>query len=453
MHLKDFLAIIKKGENEAVEFKEHFCDEVIETLTAMANSTGGQVYLGISDKGKMLGTQLGKESIQKWLNEIKHKTDFKIIPDIEEVKIKTKKLIVFSIPEYPNKPISFRGRYYKRVSSSNHLLTIEEISDIYLKTRNRSWDMFIDEKARLKDLDFDKVNKVISKINENRDIKIANDPLAFLRKYDLIFGEEITNAALLLFSVKPLFYCEIQIGLFQTDTTIKKSVTIKTDLLSEVDLVMDFIMSHITKEYIITGKPQRDERWQYPLSAVREFIVNAIIHRDYRSGVHSQFRVYQNKLVIWNVGKLPTNISIEDLYAGSEKSTPRNLKIAEIFKEIGLIEKYGSGVKRAIDEIVAYKLPKPEIKEVSGGIDVNIFGESIPEKSSEKSSEKNSEKSSEKILHLLQKDGKLSAEDIADKIGISSRAIEKNITNLKKAGLLKRIGPDKGGYWKVLKSS
>ncbi len=444
MKPKDLLSIITKGENEVIEFKESFCDEVIETLTAMANSTGGKVYLGITNKGKVKGVSTGKESIQKWLNEIKHKTDFKIIPDVEEIKVKTKQLIVFSIPEYPNKPISFKGRYYKRASSSNHLMTIEEISDIYLKARNRSWDMYTDEKARLSDLDFDKVNKTINRINENRDIKIANDPLTFLRKYDLILGEEITHAALLLFSKKPLFYSEIQIGLFQTDTTIKKSVTIKTDLLSEVELVMDFIMSHITKEYIITGKPQRDERWQYPLSGVREFIVNAIIHRDYQSGVHSQFRVYQNKLIIWNVGKLPANISIADLYSGSEKSMPRNLKIAEIFKEVGLIEKYGSGVRRAIDEITAYALPKPEIKEVSGGVDVHIFGESVFEKSSEKSSEK--------ILHLLQKDANLSAEEIATKIGISSRAVEKNIMNLKHAGFLKRIGPDKGGRWKVLKN-
>src|SRR3989339_276097 len=368
---KEFLfKIIRKGETETVEFKERFCDEVIETLTAMANSFGGRVYLGISDKGKITGVKVGKESVQKWLNEIKHKTNFKIIPDVEETKINAKTIITFSIPEYPNKPIPFRGRYYKRIKNSNHLMTIEEIADIYLKARNRSWDMYVDTEASLNDLDFEKVNKLIGKINENRDIKIAEDPLAFLRKYDLILGEKITNAAILLFSKKPLFYSEIQIGLFQTDTIIKKSLTIKTDLLSEVDLVMDFIMSHITKEYIITGKPRRDERWQYPLSAVREFVVNAIIHRDYRSGVHSQFRVYKDKLVIWNIGKLPSSISIEDLYSGSEKSTPRNLKIAEIFKEVGLIEKYGSGVKRAIDEIVSYALPKPEIKEISGGINV-----------------------------------------------------------------------------------
>ena len=87
------------------------------------------------------------------------------------------------------------------------------------------------------------------------------------------------------------------------------------------------------------------------------------------------------------------------------------------------------------------------IKEVSGGIDISIFGESV----SEKTVEKSSEKSSEKILRLLQKDGRLSAEDIAIEIGISSRAVEKNIMNLKKAGFLSRVGPDKGGYWKVIK--
>ena len=446
MESKELLSKIKQGESETVEFKVGFCDEAIETLTAMANSTGGQVYLGVSDKGKIIGTELSKESIQKWLNEIKHKTDFKIIPDVEELKIETKRIIIFSIPEHPNKPIAFKGKYYKRTGSSNHLMLIDEIANIYLRARNRSWDMFVDAEASLNDLDFDKVNKLIARINKNRDVKIAEDPLAFLRKYDLILGKEITNAATLLFSKKPLFYSEIQIGLFQTDTVIKKSLTIKTDLLSEVDLVMDFIMTHITKEYVITGKPQRDERWQYPLSAVREFVVNAIIHRDYRSGVHSQFRVYQNKLVIWNVGKLPPNISIEDLYSGSEKSTPRNLKIAEIFKEVGLIEKYGSGVSRAISEIISYDLSRPEIKEVSGGIDVNIFGENVPEKSSEKTVEK----TVEKIITLLRKYPTITQEELSAKTRLSRRGIEWNLKALKDKGLIRRIGPDKGGYWKVI---
>jgi predicted HTH transcriptional regulator len=133
-------------------------------------------------------------------------------------------------------------------------------------------------------------------------------------------------------------------------------------------------MTYITKEYVITGAPERDERWQYPLSAVREFLINAIIHRDYRKGIHSQFKVFRDKIVFWNIGKLPEELTIEDLYKGTEKSIPRNIKVAEIFKEAFLIERYGSGIKRAVKELTDYKLPLPKIFETVGGIEIVIYG-------------------------------------------------------------------------------
>ena len=295
---QETLKIIKEGENEKIEFKENFCDEAIISLVAMANFKGGKVLLGVDDKSKITGIKIGKESLQKIVNEVKQKTDYKIIPDIESLTVNKKTIVVLSISEYPSKPLSFKGKYYKRVKNSNHLMAVDEVVDEYLKVRNKSWDMFLAEDAVLSDLDFKKVRALIKKINQKRESKIEEDPLSFLKKFDLIYGEKITNAAHLLFSKKPLFFTEIQIGLFETDTVIKKSITIKDDLLSEVDQVMDFIMARITKEYIITGKPEREERWQYPLSAIREFVINAIVHRDYRSGIHSQFKVFRDKLVL-----------------------------------------------------------------------------------------------------------------------------------------------------------
>ena len=125
-------------------------------------------------------------------------------------------------------------------------------------------------------------------------------------------------------------------------------------MIDAVDEVMDFVTAYITKEYIITGNPERDERWQYPLEAVREFVINAIVHRKYIGGTHSQFRVYRNKLVFWNYGKLDPDLTVQQLYEGTERSYIKNLKIAEIFREIGLIEKYGSGIRRYVEKVEQY---------------------------------------------------------------------------------------------------
>ena len=82
----------------------------------------------------------GEESIQQWVNEIKNKTQPAIIPDTEIVRVHGKKIVEFSMKEFPIKPVSFKGRYFKRVKNSNHQLSLTEISDLHLKTFNTSWD-------------------------------------------------------------------------------------------------------------------------------------------------------------------------------------------------------------------------------------------------------------------------------------------------------------------------
>jgi len=302
MNQKELMTLIAGGESEGVEFKSAFGDEVIEVLVAFANTAGGKVLVGVDDRGNIPGIMLGKETIPRWLNEIKQKTGYKIMPDVKILEINKKQVVELRITEYPSKPISYKGRYVKRLGNSNHIMTTDEIVNEYLRVRNRSWDMFIAENYTLEDLDLEAVSKLIQKINSKRENKIEEDPLLFLKKYGLIQDINITNAA------------------------------------------------------------------------VREFLINAIIHRDYRKGIHSQFKVFRDKIVFWNIGKLPEELTIEDLYKGTEKSIPRNIKVAEIFKEAFLIERYGSGIKRAVKELTDYKLPVPKIIESVGGIEIVIYG-------------------------------------------------------------------------------
>ena len=126
--------ILRNGETETVEFKTNFNDEVIVSLNAFANSKGGSVYIGVSDNGKIVGVDLHAESVVNWINEVKHKTEPSIIPDAEEFLLDGKTVIVLSVKEFPVKPVSAQGRYYKRILKSNHRMSLSEISDLYLKT-------------------------------------------------------------------------------------------------------------------------------------------------------------------------------------------------------------------------------------------------------------------------------------------------------------------------------
>jgi len=124
------------AESENTEFKTSFNEGVIETLVAFSNAKGGTVYVGVTDKSEVTGIQMGKETVQNWINEIKNKTAPQIFPDIEILTFGGKTVVSLIVTEYPIKPVSTKGRYYKRVENSNHLLSVAEVVDMHLKTVN-----------------------------------------------------------------------------------------------------------------------------------------------------------------------------------------------------------------------------------------------------------------------------------------------------------------------------
>lgn len=122
------IPILPTSESEKVEFKTSFNEDVIETLVAFSNTKGGTVYIGITDTSEVKGIQLGKETTAQWINEIKNKTAPQIFPDVDVLTVDDNTLVSLSVIEYPIKPVSTRGRYYKRVGNSNHLLSVSDRS-------------------------------------------------------------------------------------------------------------------------------------------------------------------------------------------------------------------------------------------------------------------------------------------------------------------------------------
>ena len=243
---------IPENESLTVEFKSSFNIEVIETLVAFANSKGGSVYIGINDKRKIVGITLNKETVQQLVNEVKSKTAPILIPDAEVSEFEGKQVLQLSIQEYPIKPVSVQGKYFKRIKNSTHQMTINEVVNMHLQTMNSSWDAYIDPIHSIEDLSLEKVQKAIDLLR-SRGRNITEDPLSFLVKYDMLREEKITNAAFLLFHKNDHIIATIEFGFFQSDIIIKDSLRSKSDILTQIDEVMNFVKKHINKEVIITG--------------------------------------------------------------------------------------------------------------------------------------------------------------------------------------------------------
>lgn len=371
---------LKKGESESTEFKENFDREAIETAVAFANTKGGTILIGVSDRGKVKGVKVRKETLKDWVNQISQGTEPRIIPEIEQGETDGKNVVIIHIKEFPIKPISVKGRCFRRVGTSNRVMTPQEIAEIHFHSIGTSWDAFPTENKTFKDVDLKKVEKYIREANATGRRKIEDGTTEVLKKLELVKDGKATWAAILTFGKepqKPLLQSAAHCGRFRMDKTqIIDDLMVETDLITQVDEVMKFVTRHISVRYEFEGKPKRKEVWEYPLGALREAVINAIVHRDYTAPSNVQVEIYDERIEIWNPGKLLPGITIKDLYKKEHKSVIRNKLIAQMFYDIGYIEKYGSGTIKIIDLCKQHGTPYPEFKEVFGGFSV-IFRKDI----------------------------------------------------------------------------
>jgi ATP-dependent DNA helicase RecG len=141
------------SENQHIEYKSSFNDAVIESVSAFANTKGGKVYIGVDDFGQPIPSFfVGKESVPKWINEIKNKTQPSIIADIESEQLLGIEVICIRVNEFPIKPVACKGRYYQRVNGANHQLNAIEITNLSLQSLQLSWDSYPAQGKSLADL-------------------------------------------------------------------------------------------------------------------------------------------------------------------------------------------------------------------------------------------------------------------------------------------------------------
>ena len=451
--MKELTPISK--ENQHIEYKSSFNDSVIETLVAFANTKGGRVLLGVYDDGSPnTNFTYGKETFQKWINEIKVKTQPSIIPDVEIIDYKENTIVELTIPEFPIKPVSFKGRYYKRVKNSNHQLSVLEIADLSMQSLQVSWDSYPAPNISVGDIDLNKAGKFIRKVNSTGRFKLEGTIIENLEKLRLISNSKITNAAYLLFAKDEIAF-NVHLGRFKTASYIIDDKMLRNSLFEAVEETMKYLISQIKVAFEITGKTtQRTEIFEYPLPALRELVLNALIHRDYLSPIDVQIKVFDNSITFFNPGKLFGELTVEHLKTNNYQAYARNKLLAEAFYLTGDIEKYGSGFKRILDELKQYPTMNLECQEIPNGFLVElsytkqktITNVEVVEKVVEKVVE-NLTVHQKMIIRSIKADSKISALEIATIIGLSHRKTQENIKKLKDKGILKRIGAAKGGHW------
>ncbi len=340
----------KTGENQQLEFKEWFGKETAETVTAFSNASGGVILIGVDSKGNISGVNANAETIKDWANLIKQATQPQIFPEINTYIVEGKTIVVVKVQEYPIKPVSCKGKYFKRVGASNHLVPLDEIVEMQLYSINSSFDSFKVNQP-VSDLDMDLLKKYFGQIENTGRIILNDDPLVNLRKTGLLRENQPTFAALLLFGEH---HTGIRIGRFKTPDVIIDDILIKSPLTIAVDEAMTFIKKNISLRYEFTGELRRKEIWQFPLPVIRELLMNAIIHKDYRNPTDIMIKIFDDRINFTNPGSLMGGLKPEDLLTGDYVAVHRNKLLAEAFYLRGDIEKFGTGYYRIQTELKNY---------------------------------------------------------------------------------------------------
>ena len=238
-----FDPLLLAGESQTVKFKTSFDKTTVESLVAFANAQGGTILVGVSDAGLVHGVSLGKETLNEWLGQIKSATSPSLIPDLAAERVDGKTVVVIHVGEFPVKPVSTRGRYFKRVASSNHQLGLAGIADLYMQSLQLSWDAHQAGTHTLDALSTPKIKRFIQQVNDNGRFALESADIAALEKLHYIVNGHPTWAAMLLFAKEPIRH-HIHIGRFKTPSMIIDDRQFTDTLFEVVEQSMKFIVSY-----------------------------------------------------------------------------------------------------------------------------------------------------------------------------------------------------------------
>ena len=441
--------LLVTGEDSRRQFKRDItnADALAAEMAAFANAEGGTLFLGVADDGSAPGLSRTDVSRINQLisNAASQHVKSPLTVRTENIQVDEDRIvIVLTVPKGQDKPYFDRngviwlksGADKRRVNSREELRRLFQSVDIFhadeLPTRAG-----VDKLDRLRFRDF---------LRETYNQPYPDSPeklITLLRNMNLATDDGMLNlAGVLLFAekpewIKPQFIVK---AIRYPGNAIHVSEYLDTEDFSgtfpEVfEGAMAFIMRNLRK--IQAGKGVNAPGVpEIPPVVFEELLVNALVHRDYLISAPIRLFIFDNRIEIISPGHLPNNLTVEKIRAGN--SNIRNPILASyVAKGLLPYRGLGSGIKRALEDW-------PDI-DLADDRDGCLFTATVHRKE-----EKSSEKSSEKILALLKSEPGLAAREIAERLEITPRAVEKQIANLRNDGRLRRIGPARGGRWEVL---
>lgn len=476
--------LLQQKEGVRLEFKADLdIDSIAKSITSFINTQGGDLVVGISDKKKVIGLEGAKQNavfIQGYLVGLIKPT----APiSVQVINYKKRDVILISVWEGANKPYQYKGVIYNRIGQVTKTTSLEKLSNLISQRKQADfhWERMPVLGAELIDLDTTEIKETIKLYKEYKKDTSIKDLEDFLIQVGLLQNGNITNACMVLFGKNPIRFVpqsRIRLTLYPSKTSGDKFIDDKIfegNVFKNIAAIFEYFDIVYGKSLTVKGLLRKDKP-NYPILALREGILNAIVHRDYNSVKgFLQISIYPDRTEISNYGSLPDGITVADLKV-EHSSILRNPDIAQMCFYRKYIEMLGTGTQRMIRDCKENKFKSPIWKQRENTTTVTYPGVAhnrrieantnrvtegiskvVISKVDRVTEELNTEITElvgqrlKEILLLIFKSSGLKVADLVAHFAVSERTIKENLKTLIDAGLIEYKGSKKIGRYQLSK--
>ena len=435
----NLIEVLQKPEGKTLEYKRDLSspDGLLKTLVAFANTAGGILAIGIEDgTRRVTGVPNVLATEERLASIVADSIRPRLVPDIEVVSWRKTQVLVVQVYPSAARPhylvrLGPEAGVFVRLGSTNRRADLAQIDEMRRFGQLETFDEQPIPELNSEALDFRAASELFAPVR-----KLAPSAFRNLRVTAKHQGREVPTVGGFLLFARNRFDrfrdAWLQAGRFAGEdrTRIVDSSEIRSYLPQAADQAIAFIQKHLSREAVITAT-RRVDRWTVPMVALREAIINAIVHADYAErGAPIRIAIFDDRIEVENPGILPLGLTIDDIRRGVSKL--RNRVIGRVFHELGLIEQWGSGIQRMTAACEEAGLPVPVLEEIGTHFRLTL--------STTRSGPIRVDDVDQEILHLLEDGRGRSTAEIAKTVSLSARATRTRLADLVKRGLVIEVG-------------
>lgn len=363
-------------EGKTLEFKRDLSSPTkpLRTVVAFANSAGGRLVIGVNDDGSVSGVEDPLAEEERITSLITDRISPQLVPGIDLVTLGEATALVVDVPLSTRRPHFMKDQgpesgVYVRLGSSTRQADPALVADLERNARGVAFEDLPEPRASLEDLD-------LVGLSELRGRQTGVDDLLALGLAIKQGGEVVpTNAGILAACHDPTRFLPsawVQCGRLRgpNGTDIFDQTEVHGPMPRAVDKVMEFLLKHAYKTAVF-GEVKRRDVYSIPVEAIREVVVNALVHANYAErGTPIRVGFYDDRIQVDSPGLLLPGMTVESMRRASRL---RNPSLARIFREAGIMEQWGTGVQRVFEQVEEAGLPEPSVEEVMDRLRFTVY--------------------------------------------------------------------------------